>query len=82
MLRGIEGLLAEKSSLKVEGLSQHQVDRMLKLAKLPAMKNLPQKIQGNAVRSCIVCSGTFSWQAHVVQTSIETLYAVNIFVLC
>lgn len=49
MLRGIEGLLAEKSSLKVEGLSQHQVDRMLKLAKLPAMKNLPQKMQSNPV---------------------------------
>ena len=54
MLRGIEGILTGRSSMQVEGLQQIQVDRMIKLAKLPAFKNLPQKVQANVV-STTVC---------------------------
>ena len=50
MLRGMEGVMTDRSAVpQVEGLSQQQAERMMKLAKLPAMKNLPQKVTSTAV---------------------------------
>ena len=48
LLRGMEGIITEKLP-EMAGLDANQMERMIRLTKLPAFRQLPNKIHGNVV---------------------------------
>lgn len=48
-LRGQESVVQDVPTVKVPGLTPQQLQALMRLAKLPAFKNLPNKIQNDAV---------------------------------